>query len=404
MSMEPGKLPLTHFDWIRKLRPELWDYLERDVARLRQMGWQGSVASIHDYGSREYEPCITFLFEKFVRETAETYGLPVADVMTHFKRMPDAQLLLYALNHDYHSLLNFELAGRKTFSFSENLTDHLLATELDVDSELVRPPFDASLFVLPGRSAIDALYGWMRKQPDAADYRYPISVFVVSLADETNPAWRKMLMSISHWRGPQLMVNIKRELALRPGWNVDDALKTDWTALGGGDEEGGGFYLDHRGESREMEDDEFYRNGPALFRLVLNAVLYLGSNDPDIIERLSGREIALGEASAIKSHVKAKKARQEARKESELDYSSVGESIQPIYVTKGTPSGTDSPADGGFQEYAVRFVVRGHWRNQPCGTALTERRLTWIKPYYKGPEMAELVNRPYVVPGRRRRP
>jgi len=51
----------------------------------------------------------------------------------------------------------------------------------------------------------------------------------------------------------------------------------------------------------------------------------------------------------------------------------------------------------GTLEYAKRFIVRGHWRNQPCGPDLAERKLTWIKPYYKGPEIADLVNRPYVV-------
>jgi hypothetical protein len=36
-----------------------------------------------------------------------------------------------------------------------------------------------------------------------------------------------------------------------------------------------------------------------------------------------------------------------------------------------------------------RHVVRGHWRNQACGPRLSERRKTWIEPYWKGPEGAE---------------
>jgi len=91
--MPRAKLPLTHFDRIRKLRPELWGYLDRDIARLRQMGWQGPVASVDDYDSREFEPCVTFLFEKFVRDTAAEIGFPVANVMAHFRQTSDAQLL-----------------------------------------------------------------------------------------------------------------------------------------------------------------------------------------------------------------------------------------------------------------------------------------------------------------------
>lgn len=393
-STKEKKLPLTHVDRVRKLRPELWDYLDRDIARLQKMGWQGSVASVDDFGSHEFEPCITFLFDKFIRDTAEKTGFSINTIKEHITKSPVAEQLLHAVNQDYHNLLNFELAGRKTFYFTENLTDQLLATELSIDADLVRPPFAASLFVLSGRSVIDALYAAIDQQPDINDYRYPLSVFVVALPDDTNPAWSKILISVSHWRGQERTVELKREVAIRPGWNINDALKTDWRALC--EDDGGGFRLDLNGESCRVADEVFYTDGMALFRLVLNAVLYLASNDTDIINRLSGRTAAEIEAATIKSHTKAKKARQEARKESELDYASVGESAKPIYIRKDGELEPSLPI-GGFREYAARFLVRGHWRLQACGSARTERRLTWIKPHYKGPEMAQLVNRPYIV-------
>ena len=45
----------------------------------------------------------------------------------------------------------------------------------------------------------------------------------------------------------------------------------------------------------------------------------------------------------------------------------------------------------------VRFMVRGHWRRQAHGTASQERKLIWIAPFYKGPDLATLLNKPYVV-------
>jgi hypothetical protein len=36
-----------------------------------------------------------------------------------------------------------------------------------------------------------------------------------------------------------------------------------------------------------------------------------------------------------------------------------------------------------------RYIVRGHWRNQPYGPGRAERRKTWIEPHWKGPEGAE---------------
>jgi hypothetical protein len=40
--------------------------------------------------------------------------------------------------------------------------------------------------------------------------------------------------------------------------------------------------------------------------------------------------------------------------------------------------------------YSCRWVVDGHWRNQPCGRRHADRRLTWISPYLKGPNDAPL--------------
>lgn len=39
---------------------------------------------------------------------------------------------------------------------------------------------------------------------------------------------------------------------------------------------------------------------------------------------------------------------------------------------------------GGGGRISKRHVVRGHWRNQACGPALSKRRLQWIEPHWKG--------------------
>lgn len=49
-------------------------------------------------------------------------------------------------------------------------------------------------------------------------------------------------------------------------------------------------------------------------------------------------------------------------------------------------------ADGeSLVEWSHRWVVRGHWRNQPCGEGRSETRRIWIAPHVKGPEGAPLV-------------
>lgn len=47
---------------------------------------------------------------------------------------------------------------------------------------------------------------------------------------------------------------------------------------------------------------------------------------------------------------------------------------------------SERKADPTHRDFAYRFVVRGHWRNQPYGPGRAERRLTWIMPFVKGPD------------------
>jgi hypothetical protein len=39
---------------------------------------------------------------------------------------------------------------------------------------------------------------------------------------------------------------------------------------------------------------------------------------------------------------------------------------------------------GGPRAPCLRHLVRGHWRNQACGPAHTERNLLWIQPHWRG--------------------
>lgn len=53
------------------------------------------------------------------------------------------------------------------------------------------------------------------------------------------------------------------------------------------------------------------------------------------------------------------------------------------------------------REHTHRWIVQGHWRNQPHGPGRTLRRLQWIAPYTKGPADGELIT-PHVVNAWRR--
>lgn len=48
-----------------------------------------------------------------------------------------------------------------------------------------------------------------------------------------------------------------------------------------------------------------------------------------------------------------------------------------------------------------RWAVRGHWRNQVCGTARMERRLTWVSPHWRGPKELPALVRGYTLEGKK---
>ena len=45
----------------------------------------------------------------------------------------------------------------------------------------------------------------------------------------------------------------------------------------------------------------------------------------------------------------------------------------------------------------IQGVVRGHWKNQPCGVGRSDRKFIHIEPYWRGPEDAPIAVRPHVL-------
>lgn len=63
---------------------------------------------------------------------------------------------------------------------------------------------------------------------------------------------------------------------------------------------------------------------------------------------------------------------------------------------------TEEPSEGEKKwGLSVRFMVRGHWRNQACGEKLGQRRPVFVAPYLKGPEDAPLKSSETVFVWRR---
>ena len=80
------------------------------------------------------------------------------------------------------------------------------------------------------------------------------------------------------------------------------------------------------------------------------------------------------------------KAERRATADGELpDVWEVGREVPLVQSLVDAARARGQRGDRAAWQLHKRFVVRGHWRRQPCGPGRAERRLTFVQPFWKGP-------------------
>lgn len=390
------RLPATYYDVLLRRDPALFEHARKDLARLNP---SHPFASTDDF-SEEFEGYLRNTLQSFADDMSErlnaiglTQELGQA-ALDEAMGSKEVKLLAHSRSADYLAVCNFELFGRKTFYVNDNLVHQLAYTSLEIEAENLELPFPACLFLFRSPIALQALYAIHGAKASDIDFEAPISVFATS--HPSSEGGRKLMFVCWHARHGKSYFHVKRELMIRPGWLISKTLRTDWDDIYAEFGRAGEVTTNEMVFGERGDDRVFYEAGLTFFRILLNTILYLGSNEPSLLEHLSPHAAELAAAELIRSTTKRRKRLKAIGKQSRLDFTEVGWDAQPIIVKKPAQSGGVGLTEGSEERY-VRFIVRGHWRNQAHGPNRAERRLIWIKPYYKGPEMADLVNRPYVV-------
>jgi len=215
----------------------------------------------------------------------------------------------------------------------------------------------------------------------------PISVFVTLLPPDFEYSYRRLMICSWHTKKTSTIYQMqKRELCLHSDWDLESVLRTNWD--------------DNVSKGEDFSsDDKFYTDGLLFYRIVLNSILYLSSDHAETAQKLSPKQELLKQSEQISSRPKRKKATFAASLHSELDFIDVGVSIASMrdIASSGDDKGDERLEKIAGQKLLKRLMVRGHWRNQPYGPGQALRRLKWIMPYYKGPDIGELINKPYIV-------
>lgn len=374
---------LTYYDIIKRVRKPMLEYVKKDLEYLKE----NNVSS----PSGTYNPNQKVLpnFYEYIEDSKDKVmqsfilnaGISEESAKKYLQRDKFKKQLEEATQvwmYEYFSYLNFELCGKKTFYFNHNLIENLFYTDLNAPSTYLKLPFSSCLFMYDSPIAIESFYKISTNGKTIRNV--PISVFVTELpAEEGN---RKLIFNCWQADLENSYSFVKRELLIRNDWKITDMLRTDWNEI----------YAD---EEFEDEDKVFFEEGLDFFRIIINSILYLSSNDVDLINKISPRKKLEDKLERISSKSKIKKTKKRLKKNTELDYQEIGGNSKKIVVKK--PNNSTESISPSNKKLAKRFMVRGHWRNQPYGKRNKKRKLIFIEPYVKGPEMAELINKPYEV-------
>jgi hypothetical protein len=261
-------------------------------------------------------------------------------------------------------IVGFELHRRKSFWVDESLAYMLAHTDLDVRADELRVPFPSFALVFTDRHVLSLAERLLARRyrqecPIAGEFLRVATVFVSEMrAGE----------------GRTLRVSFALDaLGADPPFIVTHAVPVE-------EEKKVERHLDEVAPPPPVEPVV-----PAadplrgLLQVTINAILYATS---------AGVDPRVRPAPSIKSGGPRVRGGPPATFSSDEVYFLPGaieiSQIRHMQALERVPDG---------RTILRRFMVRGHWRRAAAGW--TERRMRWIRPYWKGPDLAAIIERTY---------
>jgi hypothetical protein len=286
--------------------------------------------------------------------------------------------LLGALIHEYLVTGSFHRAGHHVFRLWPALCHALLATDLRAPLDALRLPFHGFYMHFPlavgdciqidnrDGSVLPADGAYVTRPLGAHAGEAAIAVRIVSrLHPKALDVGARALTPTSNFHYYLVPTTGDEDLTM-------DSLRA-----------ANAKYL-----TKEREGLHFF--GPGI-QLVLNALLYVNSVNADVRWGKSERDLL---QEAWVKHP-AKTAAKFARRATALVQARRDrrhETGRTIRIPTLPPNDAGEKAHAAWQ-LQHRVQVRGHWRNQAYGPGRADRRLRWIEPHWRGPDMAEIVSR-----------
>lgn len=352
MGLPSRELPATLLDYFAMTFPNLAKLAPMDAAELAARGYGAGFLRLEDVPTGYFDAVRTMI-DRDITRLARARGIAeklAAEALWRSARDSDyAQYKLLA--SIYHLVLNLELGGNPIFRIAAPLVERLRETNIDVPADELRLPFPSLMLVYDDDVSLDLFH---HRKPFG---RVPRSgTLSTVLVDIPAPGEKRLLAATLHTRGGQIHGMIHRSMRYGEG-TLEGMLATRWP-----------------GDPERSADDP----GQDFNRIVLNTLLYIVSRDARVgpETRTAGRPAPL-----VKS----------ARR-----HRVVGEGLAPLHRSPLAVE-TRVPSVSTGRLLSSRHVVRGHWKLQAYGVRHGSQKLVWIKPYVRGPQLAQLLNRPRLV-------
>jgi hypothetical protein len=291
------------------------------------------------------------------------------------------------------------VAGRvRKFRCAQELAQILMYTDVKIPADELQLPFRFMAVKLPsgmflldeavlGGAPKSCEYLCITKQKLVAAISPSLSSLPTADLDAQGAVDTLNVMVISNVDPSDLKhgVVLVDSMPLRSGKTVADELDT-YAEIKEGRPSGWSNHV-----SLRLENAPGTRRDPmlVLFNLAANLALYCTNRSADVVpsngatlDRLTTRVKRLP---AGKKRQRAQEALNEARRRTVLV---IGGGFrardQQVLLCSKLP-----------HSISVRHMVRGHWKQQVCGQGRQDRKHIFVEPYWRGPELAEVLNRDY---------
>jgi len=355
--------PVLAHESLVRIFPELRTLVPQVAAALRAKLKLEPHETFHEEQLQESTPLMRLL-GAHAEACVYLDGLGEEDAAT------DANLLGHHLFH----LLNYELHGRKTFWVDAPLAAMLMETRLDIDGAVLRLPFPTCAFVLTDPASLALAAELLEASDVERDPPRVVTAYLVDLGERVAGTSGLRIHALIDSLDGEWPYILSRDLLIHPKDGIDSILES------------------HFPEVKLEERDEIFTSHPfkKLLHLLLNAVLYTTCSHYEQRTLSSPSPARTGEMGERRRAPPVLGGRPHWPKDAP---SSESVFFLPGKIIVGPPAGNGSGGSSDRGEIAKRTWVRGHWRR--ANPEWSDKRLRWIEPYIRGPEMAALVEREY---------